>query len=159
MFVAWHSLAMVVAPAPDESDLVKSVRRLIEPYLVLFNLDNHWDFFAPNISGNSVFRYVVKDSSGVGHPFMPMSKWSWLSPNSIWFHDWYEAVMNEPTVYADRFAGFLCREHAELKPISIVLQAVKEREFGPSDLLNGKHPLAPPFVEVEPLNNVQCPGK
>jgi hypothetical protein len=157
-FVAWHTLAMLIAPAPEESELAKLARGVFQPYLVFFNLDNHWDFFAPNISGNSVFRYVIKDSSGIGHTFMPMSKWGWFSPNSIWFHDWYEAVMEESNVYADTFAKFLCREHAELKPVSIVLQAVTEREFGPADFLNGKQPLDPQFVKVEPVKNVKCPG-
>jgi hypothetical protein len=159
VFVVWHTLAMVIAPAPDESELVKSVRGLVQPYLVLFNLNNHWDFFAPNISENSVFRYVVKDSSGVGHTFTPMSKWSWFTPHSIWFHDWYESVVDEPDLYADTFAKFLCREHAELKPVSVVLQNVTGREFAPADLLNGKHPLDPEFVDVEPVKNVKCPGQ
>jgi hypothetical protein len=159
VFVGCHTLAMVAAPAPDESELVKSVRGLLQPYLALFKLDNHWDFFAPNISGNSVFRYVVKDSAGIGHTFTPMSNWSWFGPNSIWFHDWYDAVMDEPDVYGDTFARFLCREHAELKPVSIVLQAVDEQEFWPEDLLKGKHPLDPEFVEVRPLKSLACPGQ
>src|SRR4051812_39566096 len=80
VFVSWHTLAMVVVPASEESELAKSLRGLLQPYIGLFNLDNHWDFFAPNIAGSSVFRYVVKDSNGVGHTFMPQSKWSWFSP-------------------------------------------------------------------------------
>ncbi len=159
VFVVWHTGAMVVAPAPDDSELVKSVRALFQPYLTLFRLDNHWDFFAPNISGNSAFRYVIKDSSGVGHTFMPMSKWNWFHPTSIWFHDWYDTVLDEPDVYGDAFARILCKEHAELNPVSIVFQEVKEREFWPEDLLNGKHPMDLEFVDVTPVKNVKCPDQ
>jgi hypothetical protein len=88
-----------------------------------------------------------------------MSNWSRLGPNSIWFHDWYDFVMDEPDVYADGFAKYLCREHAELRPVSIVLQAVEERDFGPADMLNGKRPMDPEFVEVKPVKNVKCPGQ
>jgi hypothetical protein len=38
VFVGWHTLAMVVAPAPEESALVKSLHGLLQPYLALFNL-------------------------------------------------------------------------------------------------------------------------
>lgn len=159
LFAGWHTLAMVVAPAPEESALVKYLRDVLQPYLTIFRLDNHWDFFAPNISGNSVFRYVVKDSAGVGHTFMPVSKWSWYSPSSIWFHDWYDNVMDESDTYGESFGKVLCREHAELKPVSIVLQALEEQEFGPEDLLNGKHPLDPEFINVRSITTVTCPDR
>lgn len=159
VFVGWHTVAMVVAPAPDESGLVNSVRAFFQPYLALFRLNNHWDFFAPNISGNSIFRYVVKDSTGVGHTFTPISKWSWFHPSSIWFHDWYDTVLEEPDSYAETFAKYLCEEHADLKPVSVVLQDVKEQEFWPEDLLNGKRPTDPEFVEVTPVKSFKCPGQ
>jgi hypothetical protein len=158
VFVGWHTLAMLVAPAPEESDLVTFLRGTLKPYLTFFQLDNHWDFFAPDI-GNSVFRYVLTDSTGVDHTFTPMSNWSWFSPTSIWFHDWYDAVMKEPDVYGDTFARFICREHAELKPVSIVLQAADEQDFWPEDLLNGKHPSDPEFVQMQPIENLACPAQ
>ena len=34
-FVAWHTLAMVIAPAPDNSVIVQSLRGLFQPYLTL----------------------------------------------------------------------------------------------------------------------------
>jgi hypothetical protein len=157
-FVVWHTLAMVVAPAP-ESALVSSLHGLLQPYLALLNLDNHWDFFAPNISGNSVFRYVVKDSTSVAHTFMPVSKRSWFGPSAIWFHDSYDAVMDEPDIYGDAFGRLLCREHADLKPVSIVLQALDEQEFRPDDLLEGKRPLDPQFIKVRPVKTVKCPDQ
>jgi hypothetical protein len=159
VFVGWHTLAMVVAPAPAESALVKFLRGLLQPYLALFYLDNNWDFFAPNISGTFEFRYVVKDSTGIGHTFMPASKWSWFSPNSIWFHAWYDAVIEKTDIYGDAFGRLLCQEHAELKPVSIVLQALDEQEFRPDDLLDGKRPLDPEFIEVRRVKTVKCPDQ
>jgi hypothetical protein len=159
VFVAWHTVAMVVAPAPDDSEVVKALRAFFQPYLALFRLNNHWDFFAPNISGNSIFRYVIKDSSGVGHTFTPASKWSWFHPSSIWFHDWYDTVLDDPDVYGEAFAKILCKEHADLKPVSIVFQDVVEREFWPEDLLNGNHPTDPQFVEVTPVKTIECPAQ
>ena len=47
LFVAWHTLAMVVAPAPSTSDLIKGLRIVLDPYLHFFKLDNEWGFFAP----------------------------------------------------------------------------------------------------------------
>ncbi len=48
-FVAWHSIAMVVAPAPSTSDLIKMLRTVLDPYLHFFRLDNDWNFFAPDV--------------------------------------------------------------------------------------------------------------
>ena len=33
LFVAWHTIAMVVAPAPSTSDLIKGLRMVFDPYL------------------------------------------------------------------------------------------------------------------------------
>ena len=38
VFVAWHTLAMVIAPAPDSSVLVGTLRAALQPYLTLFKL-------------------------------------------------------------------------------------------------------------------------
>ncbi len=40
LFVAWHTLAMIVAPAPGESDLIKGLRIVLDPYLHFLRLDN-----------------------------------------------------------------------------------------------------------------------
>jgi len=41
----------------------------------------------------------------------------------------------------------------------VVLQDVKEQEFWPEDLLNGKRPTDPEFVEVTPVKSFKCPGQ
>ena len=47
VFVAWHTAAMLFAPAPDNSVIAIALRPVFQPYLSLFRLDNTWDFSAP----------------------------------------------------------------------------------------------------------------
>ena len=56
VFVVWHTIAMVLAPAPENSVTVQSLRVVFQPYLTLFKLDNPWDFFAPNVEKGAQFR-------------------------------------------------------------------------------------------------------
>jgi hypothetical protein len=70
-FVAWHTLAMVIAPAPASSVLVGTMRAALQPYLTLFGLDNRWDFFAPTIGSGSELHYSVEDAAGARHSFTP----------------------------------------------------------------------------------------
>jgi len=69
-FVAWHTLAMVIAPAPESSVLVGTLRAALQPYLTLFKLDNPWNFFAPVIGGTEL-HYSVEDAAGAHHNFTP----------------------------------------------------------------------------------------
>ncbi len=45
LFVAWHTLAMIVAPAPDTSDLIRGLRVVFEPYLDFFGTRQRVEFF------------------------------------------------------------------------------------------------------------------
>ena len=155
-FIIWHTAAMVLAPAPGNSGLVQSVRAVFDPYLTLLRLDNQWDFFAPNVGKGSLLRYVIRDAAGEGHAFVPLQRWSWVHPSYIWFHDWYDTVLDHPEEYGEAFAKLLCKEHAALNPVSVVLQDVEEQDFSPEDLLDGKHPLDPEFVKITPVKNVRC---
>src|SRR5439155_16029727 len=42
LFVAWHTLAIIIAPTPTGSGLVQSLRSLVQPYISFFRLDNQW---------------------------------------------------------------------------------------------------------------------
>jgi hypothetical protein len=153
IFVGWHTLAMVTAPGPDGSATVQSLRLLLDPYLALFELDHTWQFFAPNVGMVDQLRYAIADASGQSHVFVPSEKWSWLYPGVL---GWYESILDDPDIYGGPLAAVLCREHASLRPVSVTLLKVEEREFKPADHLNGKHPLDPEFTTVSTLKSIRC---
>src|SRR3977135_657693 len=113
--VTWHTLAMVLAPAPD-SDVTNLVRVALQPYLSFFRLDNQWDFFAPEVGEGSRLRYDIQDRTGKGHAFLPADGLPWYRPEFLWFRFWYYRVIDDPEVYADNTAAILCRQHAALQP-------------------------------------------
>jgi hypothetical protein len=155
LLVVWHTVAMVVAAAP-ESDITRAARPLFDPYLTLFRLDNQWGFFAPNVSTGSQFRYIVENADGNRQTFTPDERLSRFHPTSIWFRDRYVAVMERSETFGEAAAAALCQEHAALRPVSVTLLAVDQKAFGPADRLAGKHPLDPEFVNVVTLKTVRC---
>ena len=158
VFVAWHTLAMVVAPAPD-SHVTQSLRALLQPYLTLFRLDNPWDFFAPTVGEGSRLRYVVEDAAGERHAFMPTEQLSWFHPDYFWFRAWYYAIIEYPELYADRAAARLCRKHAALHPVSITLLSYEEERLHTrTTILSGKHPHGSRVFHREHLKRVKCPA-
>lgn len=157
LFVAWHTLAMIVAPAPGESDLMRGLRIVVDPYLHFFKLDNDWGFFAPDVANGMVLRYVIKDDAGTLHRFDPDAGLNWFLPSSIWFHDWYRALLENPDDFGEEFAALFCRQHAELHPATITLFAAAQKDYGPPDRLRGKQPLDPEFVKVAPVKSFECP--
>jgi hypothetical protein len=157
-FVAWHTVAIVLGPAPDASGTAKALRVAFQPYLSLFRLDNQWDFFAPNVGRGFQLRYIVEDSDGNHHPFVPDRALSHLHPSFFWFRSWYAAIIDESATYADSAAAFFCRKHAALHPVSIILLDAEMKDFTPADQLSGKNPLDPEFVTVSTVKKVACKG-
>jgi hypothetical protein len=158
LLVTWHTLAMVVATAPD-SLISENARRIFDPYLTLFRLDNQWGFFAPNVGNGSQFRYVVEDASGKMHTFVPADSLNKFHPTSIWVRDRYRLVMEEPETYGDAAGAGLCREHAALNPVSITLFEADQKDFWPEDRQKGKAPLDAEYVELNLLKQVRCTEK
>jgi len=156
LLVAWHTMAMVLATAP-ESVITQAGRSLFQPYLTLFRLDNDWGFFAPNVPLGHQFRYVVEDAAGARLAFAPDEKLSRLSPAWIWFSDRHRTVAESPEDFADATALSLCQEHASLHPVAVTLLDVEQKVFLPADWLSGKHPLDPEFVNVNVVKTVRCP--
>jgi hypothetical protein len=154
VFLGWHTLAMVIAPAPQASETVQALRLLLDPYLTLFELDHTWQFFSPDVARGDQLRYVIKDASGQSHTFVPSAKWRWFHPGIL---GWDESILDDPNVYGHSLAAFFCREHASLGPVSISLLKVEEKDFTPADHLNGKHPLDPEFITVRTLKRFKCP--
>ena len=163
LLVAWHTFVMVVAVSPD-SVITRAAWSLIYPYVILFNLDNYWGFFAPKVGPSYQFRYVVEDAAGRKHMFIPTDQLSRFSPNSIWLRDHYRVIMDSVDTYGDITVAKLCREHAALRPVAISLLEVEGiegegKEFGPQDRRLGKNPLDPEFVTVHTLKTIRCPAQ
>ena len=155
-FVAWHTLAMVIAPAPDSSVLVGTLRAALQPYLTLFKLDNPWNFFAPVIGGTEL-QYSVEDAAGARHIFKPTEQASWFHPAYLWLRDWHYNIIDHPELFADRAGALLCHEHAALHPVSITFVQREHSGFKPEDWLNGKRPQDPEFTRETTVQTVQCP--
>jgi hypothetical protein len=153
IFVAWHTLAMVVAPASGSSAIAQSLRVVLDPYLTLFELDHTWRFFAPDIARGDQLRYVIADAYGQRHTFVPSDKWNWFYTALL---GWDQMVVDEPDTYAPPLAAYLCREHAALRPLSVTFLQVKEKPFKPEDHLNGGRPLDPQFTTVHAVRRIRC---
>ena len=156
-FVAWHTLAMVMAPAPD-SDVTSLTRRALQPYLTFFRLDNQWDFFAPTVGEGSRLRYDIQDRNGKTHAFLPADELSWYHPDFLWFRSWYYRIIDDPDNYAERAAAILCRKHAGLQPLAITFYDVQEERYTREDFLSGKKRMDPGFFSVHLLRGVRCPN-
>ena len=155
-FVAWHTLAMVVAPAPD-SDVAESMQAVLQPYLTFFRLDNQWDFFAPTLGEGSRLRYDIQDKTGKTHPFMPTAELSSFHPNSLWFRSWYYRIIDDPDSYGDYAAAQLCRKHASLQPLAITFYEIQEERFTRDDYLSGKDRMHADFFTINMLRGIRCP--
>lgn len=151
-------MAIVLAPAPDGSQPVGSLRALFRPYFSFFRLENTWAFFE-NINRSAQFRYVIEDADGRQHTFVPVEEFSWYHPRYSWFERTYWAIMEHPELYGSYFAAHFCRQHAALKPVAVTLLLVAEQEFQPEDQLRGHKPLDPEFVTVSTLVHDACPKK
>ena len=160
IFVAWHTLALVAAPAPP-SAASQRLRVLMQPYLSLLRLDNPWNFFAPYSGSMQVsrFGYIIEDKTGKNLTFDPEAEFSWYSPSYLWFTDWHNEIVDKPEDYAGIAGAFFCRTHAPLHPVSITLLDIQENEFTPKDFLAGKQPWDPEFVTVNTIKRVPCPAE
>jgi hypothetical protein len=156
LVVAVQTLAMVVAPAPD-SKITMAARELLHPYITLFDMSPNWGFFAPNVFLGAQFRYVVEDAEGRRRMFIPADTLSRYRPEAFWFKDHYKAVMKAPQLFAKACAWELCRQHADLNPVSISLLEAQQKPFGPEDWINGKHPLDDEHVIITILDVIPCP--
>jgi hypothetical protein len=157
-FVVWHSLAMIVAPAP-ESVTVQGLRVLLQPYLTLLRLDNAWNFFAPTVGHMSQFRYVIEDEAGANFTFVQEeAEFSRLNPSYFWFRAWHDAIIDNPDDYADVAAARYCRKHASLHPVSITLLEIQEQDFTQADFLAGKQRWDLAFLAVNTIKHVKCPS-
>jgi hypothetical protein len=155
-FVTWHTVAMVMAPAPESTALSQALRVWYQPYLTLFRLDSLWEFFAPNVGRSLQLRYNIEVAAGESRSFVATEGLSWFHPSYFWIHSWSDAVTTNFDLYGASAAASLCRKHAALHPIAITLLAYGETNFTPRDYLNGRRPTDPEFFDVKPLQRFKC---
>ena len=157
MLVAWHTLAIIFAPAQHSRAGVRALRLVLHPYLTLFALDNGWTFFAPNIIAGYQFRYRLEEADGT-RMFIPIENESRYSPHFWWIRQWQDAIVYRPQINADLAGRLLCREHPSLHPIAVTLMVVEKKDFNPEDHLRGNHPLDREFVNEKIVKRVPCPA-
>ena len=155
-FVAWHTLAMVIAPAPD-SEVSGLARVVLQPYLTFFRLDNQWDFFAPTVGEGSRLRYDVEDRTGKRHVFLPADELRWYHPSFLWFRSWFYRVIDDPDNFGDHAAAFFCRRHAALQPLAITFYEIQEERYTREDYLAGKKRMDPGFFSIQMIRGMRCP--
>jgi hypothetical protein len=154
--IAWHTLAMVIAPAPD-NDVTELARAALQPYLTFFRLDNQWDFFAPTVGEGSRLRYDIMDRTGKVQAFLPAEEQRWYHPGFLWFRSWYYRIIDDPDAYGDNAAAVFCRKHAALQPLAITFYEIQEERFTRDDYLSGKSRMDPGFFTVRMLRGIRCP--
>ncbi len=155
-FVAWHTLAMMTAPLPYDSDLAQRLRSVFTPYLTLFQLDTNWDSLPPTLGKRAQLRYVVEDGEGRRHVFMPMDELSRFHPAFRAMGSWHREIMESPDTHIDYAAEFFCRKHAELKPKSVTFLEIEEDDYRPSHRLRGQQPRDPELVAILPVTTAEC---
>ena len=158
MLVAWHTLAMIFAPAQYTRAGVRTIRSVLHPYLTLFALDNYWTFFAPNINGGYQFRYMLEEADGTRFMSIPIKNVSTYSPHFWQIRQMQDAIVYDPDT-ADVAGRLLCREYPLLHPIAVTMMKIEKKDFDPEDYLRGSHPLDPEFVNAKIVRRVPCPAR
>jgi hypothetical protein len=158
--VGWHALAIVISPAPGNSEVAQALRSVLEPYLYALRLDNAWGFFAPNIGRQTEFRYIIEDAAGKEHRFTPdRERARSLSAYVVWreFRYLYDELLNEAENRGDTAAALLCRKHAGLHPVSVTLVVIEFKDYWREDAIRGKRPTDPEFTSENPIKRIECP--
>jgi len=158
VFLAWHTAAMLFAPAPENSAVAVALRPVFQPYLSLLRQDNRWDFFAPTVDPGTNLRYTLEDAAGNRQTFAATQDLSWYHPNYFWYRSWFYAVIDDPETYAEPAAAFFCRQHAALHPVAIEFAKDEQSFFAAEDYLNGKLPTDPEFFTETELDRLKCPA-
>ncbi len=157
LFLAWHTVATMLSPVPENNVIVRAFRDLFQSYLTLTGIDTTWDFFSP-LGSSYQFRYAIDDADGNQTIFAPITEVSWLTPNHRWNERIYATLISNPGLMGDYFAKYFCQKQAALKPVEITLFWIEETEFTPQDYFLGKQRTTDPAnFAVRPLLRAYCP--
>jgi hypothetical protein len=157
--VGWQALAIVISPAPDNSEAVQALQSLLKPYLSALRADNAWGFFAPRVHKQTLFRYIVEDAAGKEHRFTPQrAPARSLSAYAMWreFRYLYEGILANADERGDAAGALLCSKHAALHPVAVILVEIQQNDYWREDAIRGKRPLDPEYVTVNPVKRVEC---
>jgi hypothetical protein len=157
--VVWHTLAIVIAPAPTAGEMVQFFRAALQPYLTFLKMDNQWSFFAPKVGRGGESRYVVEAADGKRHVFIPseMPRES-LSHLYLW-REWkyfFDKLNESADTRGYLVAGLLCKQYSDLKPVSVTFLRVEERDFSAEDFRQGFRPQDSRFINVKQVAKFEC---
>jgi len=145
---------LLLAAGPP-ADVVVDAYEFAYPALELGNVNNDWGFFSPDPGPGDLPRYEVVDGDGRTHPFGWMEDLDRWDPAFFRYTTLFVNVMDDPEVYGDGAAAFLCREHADLEPRKIVFTVAHQRDRSPADVLAGRGILE--NMPVDKLYFRHCP--
>src|SRR5262245_59603227 len=99
-FLVWHTLAMLVAPAPG-SAVKQSLVNIMQPYLTMLGFSETWGFYTPVIGAGQRLRHVVETPGGEECTFTEAEElFSWFNPRYWWVSAWHNTIINSPERYA-----------------------------------------------------------
>ena len=162
VFLLWHVLVLVFATVPDKSYIRDKLEPVFAPYMSLFQLYNNWHFYAPDPrTTGQVLRYTVESQSGKQTLFSLSESHQRLDPAFFRY-----TVFSSGLVFRGKYehfysvAQYLCRQHAELKPKTILLTANFQLPYTREDYYAGLHPLDERFLRRVDARRIQCePGQ
>ena len=156
VFVVWHTLAIVLAPAPA-SAAVLALYRFTRPYVHFFNLNNQWKYFVRIGYGGNV-DYAVDGAEGEKARFTMPPQYD--HRNLAYFQ--YFHIQNElfggnpPQDLLKDLAHYYCRKHAVLNPRRVEFILRIQKEIKPDDFAKGFSPSDATFVREATLAPVEC---
>ncbi len=153
LFVVAFVLGLLIAAGPGSYTMGK-VYPVVQPALGAVNIDNDWGFFAPDPGPGSVARYVVRDRDGRTHEFgmtEAMPRWSLAY---FRYTTLYMAIAQSPEYYLPGAVAYLCRQHADLDPVSITVILADQQDVTAQEFLEGKDPMAD--LEISKVGPRRC---
>lgn len=154
LFLLWHSLALVVGPAPGSYSMGK-IYPAFKPYLEFLQMDNSWGFFSPEPGPGIVLRYDIEDTSGREYHFKPFEGTD--RTGSIGLRRsalGYRLSLDDS--FKESFARLLCRKHANLASVKVRLILIRQKLLSPEAYASGHRPLDEDFIRADPSEPYAC---
>lgn len=155
LFLVWHTLALVIGPAPGSS-LMGHIYPAFVPWLNSLNLNNQWGFFAPDPHAGSLPRYIVESADG-GEQVVRLSETLQRSDAGfLRYSSLYLSLARQREPYLQAAAQYLCRQHRAQVPIAIHFFVGHQLRVGPEQYREGARPLQDDYMTVEYFEPIAC---